>query len=290
MYPAGITSWIQIQRRLISLKLTYYKYLFFHHYHYLAARAKFRDGLPQSGQRDFALVDALTLTTDVTGIGGNAIFQAGNDAFSLIVELGGQSTEQFRAQVEHFLFEVVFGLFAFEWDHKKAQDGQRAGGQDAGYIHGRREHRHRDQRPQTHSADLQQSGLGHGSFDAGSQFAGFFVAVIALHNGLDGSSNSVDQFTAASLTRTVAFADHMLQVLRPAALQIAHDLLPFVQVFLHQPVDQALHLIFDLLGDIGQNLLFELGPHMVATHQALDVGQAHGAVKEIQATLFETVQ
>jgi hypothetical protein len=35
-----------------------------------------------------------------------------------------------------------------------------------------------------------------------------------------------------------------------------------VQVFLHQPVDQALNLFFDLLGNVGQNLLFKLGPHL----------------------------
>jgi len=82
----------------------------------------------------------------------------------------------------------------------------------------------------------------------------------------------------------------VVQVQRPAALQVAHDLLPFVQVFLHQPVDQALDLIFDLLRDVGQDLLFELGPDLVAAHQVLDVGQAHSAVKEVEASLFETVQ
>ena len=59
-----------------------------------------------------------------------------------------------------------------------------------------------DQRSQTHRADFQQSGLGYGGFDAGSQFAGFFVAVVAFHNGLDGFADGVDQFTPAGLART----------------------------------------------------------------------------------------
>jgi hypothetical protein len=124
-------------------------------------------------------------------------------------------------------------------------------------------------------------------FDAGSRR--WLVAVVALYNGLT-VLPTVSSVRAGEPHATVAFADQVVEVLRPAALHIAHDLLPFVQVFLYQPVNQALDLIFDLLRNVGQNLLFELGPDLVAAHQVLDVGQAHRAVEEVEASLFETVQ
>src|SRR5450759_798975 len=67
------------------------------HHHYLTARAEFRDVLPQSGQGAGGLFDPLMLTTDVAGVGGNAIFQVGDGIFALVAELGGQSAEQLCA-------------------------------------------------------------------------------------------------------------------------------------------------------------------------------------------------
>ena len=82
----------------------------------------------------------------------------------------------------------------------------------------------------------------------------------------------------------------MLGMQRPPPLDIGHHPLPFLQVLLHQPVDQPLDLFFDLLGHVGQHLLLELRPHLVAAHQFLDVGEAHGGVEEIEPALFEPVQ
>jgi preprotein translocase subunit SecD len=48
------------------------KAVLFRHY-CLAARAEFRDGLPQSGQGVLGLFDALTLNADVASVGGDAM-------------------------------------------------------------------------------------------------------------------------------------------------------------------------------------------------------------------------
>lgn len=46
--------------------------------HYcLTARTKFRNFLPQTKQGGLGFVDALTLTADLAGVGGDVIFQAG---------------------------------------------------------------------------------------------------------------------------------------------------------------------------------------------------------------------
>jgi len=65
---------------------TFAKVVLFHHY-CLAARTEFGEVLPHSGQGVPGHVDALTLTENVAGIGGDAVFQAGDNAFSLVVEL-----------------------------------------------------------------------------------------------------------------------------------------------------------------------------------------------------------
>ena len=121
-------------------------------------------------------------------------------------------------------------MFAFERDHEKTQDCERASRYNTSNIHAGREYRNRDDRSQTDSASFQQRGLSHGSFNAGGEFFGFLIAVVRFDNGGDAFTDGIDQFTTARLARTVAFADQMIEVLRPATLQVTHDLLPFVQV------------------------------------------------------------
>lgn len=104
------------------------------HQYCLAVRAQSGEALPHFGQGGLRFVNAFTLTVDVAGVRSDAVFQAGDDAFSLVVELRRQSAEQFCAQVEHLFFKIIFGLFALEWDHEKAQDGQGAGSQNAGDV------------------------------------------------------------------------------------------------------------------------------------------------------------
>jgi len=84
------------------LATTLAKGVLFHHY-CLAAGAEFRDGLPQSGQGVLGLFDALTLTADVAGVGGDAIFQTGDGIFALVAELCRQSAEQLCAQAVEWI-------------------------------------------------------------------------------------------------------------------------------------------------------------------------------------------
>ena len=201
-----------------------------------------------------------------------------------------QCIQQFGAQGHHLGLEVFFGFPAFKRDHEKPNDGQRAGRQHPGDIHAGREHGNRDDCPQADRSGFQQCRLGHGCFDGVGQFTRFLVAVVTLHDGLDAPADSIDQLTPVCLARTSALADQLVDVLRTTALQVTHDLVPFVQVFAHQPVDQALDLIFDLLRNVGQHALLELGPHHFPAYQLLDLGQAQGAVEEVQTALLQAVQ
>ena len=124
----------------------------------------------------------------------------------------------------------------------------------------------------------------------GGQFARFLVAIIGVDNSLDGFAHCIDQFTAAHFARFNAFADDMFRMEGAPSLDIGHHALPFLQIFLHQPVDQPLDLVFDLLRDIGQHFLLELRTDLIAADQLLDVGQAHGGVEEIKSALFEAMQ
>ena len=63
-----------------------------------------------------------------------------------------------------------------------------------------------------------------------------------------------------------------------------------MQVFLHQPVDEALDLFFDLFWNIGKDLLLELSPDLVTAYQVVHVGEAQGGIEEIEAAPFKAVQ
>ncbi len=82
----------------------------------------------------------------------------------------------------------------------------------------------------------------------------------------------------------------MTQVQGAALLYVAHHPLPLGQVLLHHPVDQPVDLVLDALRHICHDLLLELCAHHVAPHQVLDIGQPQGAVKEVQAALFQAVK
>ena len=81
----------------------------------------------------------------------------------------------------------------------------------------------------------------------------------------------------------------MLDIKRLPALNVSHHSLPLLQVFLHQPVDETLNLLFDLFRHVCQHLLLELGSDFVPAHQSQDIGEAQGVVEEIEAALFEPV-
>ena len=122
------------------------------------------------------------------------------------------------------------------------------------------------------------------------QAAGFLITVIGFNNALDGFAHRIDQFAAAHFARLNACADDMFDMQCLTPLDIGHHALPLLQILLHQPIDQALDLVFDLLRNVCQHLLLELGSYFVTPHQFLDIGETQSSIEEIEPALLEFVQ
>src|SRR6266516_7766941 len=107
---------------------------------------------------------------------------------------------------------------------------------------------------------------------------------------LDRLSHRINQFTTSHFSRLNAFANDLFCMERPAPLHISHHSLPFLQILLYQPIDQALDLVFDLLWYINQHAFLEFSPNFIATHQLLDLGQSDRRVKKLETALLESMQ
>src|SRR6185436_3874732 len=65
-----------------------------------------------------------------------------------------------------------------------------------------------------------------------------------------------------------------------APLNVAADVLPQLEIALHNPIDDSVHLVLDLSGCLADDLPLERPLNPFTIHQALDPADANGLLEE----------